>query len=74
LSWSKEWQQQMREWTKRRKLHISSYPEWQIMNDIKDTLKEMEEELSQKSFWDNQNIYLELEQDWVDELHKAVEK
>jgi hypothetical protein len=73
ISSIKEWQKQMRDWAKRRDIYCFSYPQWEMMNEVKETLKEMEDELAKGSFWDSKEEYLELEQDWMDKLRRALE-
>ena len=47
--------------------------QWEIVREIKETLAEMQEELSRRGFFDSELVYMELEPEWLDKLQKAIE-
>ncbi len=69
----RDWQLEVRKWAEKRGATYHLLPQWKIIKDIKEVLAEMQDELSKKSFFENKEVYLVLEPDFVEELQNALE-
>jgi hypothetical protein len=70
----KEWQRQVKQWAQRRAMAYLDLPQWKVSKDMKELLDEMLSESSRRGFFDNKDVYLDLDPEWAEELEQYLDE